>query len=125
MTSVTIYTDQPKVNVIGYYTAPKLLYIKNQNINKKIKFCDKKSILIISNGRKIGSNSESSYINKRKDQKKHIQNNLSVWMINPAKNELGTLSKCILKTMNKEIRKKQDLNYCKNTEDVTNWINKI
>ena len=55
---------------------------------------------------KIGSNSESSYFKKRKDQKEQIQNNLSVRMIDPAKNELGTLSKCILKTMSKEIRKK-------------------
>lgn len=46
-------------------------------------------------------------------------------MTNPAKNELGTLSKCILKTMKKETRKKQDLNYYKNTEDVINWLSKM
>ena len=74
---------------------------------------------------KIDSNSQSSYFNKRKEQTEHMQNNVSVWMINPAKNELGTLSKCILKTMKEEIRKKQDLKYYKNTEDVINWLNKI
>ena len=30
MTFETIYTNQPKVNMIHYYTAPKLQYIKNQ-----------------------------------------------------------------------------------------------
>ena len=30
MTFETIYTNQPKVSMIHYYTAAKLLYIKNQ-----------------------------------------------------------------------------------------------
>ena len=46
-------------------------------------------------------------------------------LINPAKNELGRLSKFIIQAINKELRHKFNLNQWKNTEDVIDWFNSV
>ena len=46
-------------------------------------------------------------------------------MINPTKNELGKISKKIIKKINQEILKKTDVNQWKNTSNVINWFNNI
>ena len=46
-------------------------------------------------------------------------------MINPTKNELGKISKKIIKKINQEILKKTDVNQWKNTSNVINWIKNI
>ena len=53
-----------------------------------------------------------------KDHKENFQNNPSVRLTNPAKNELRGLSKFIIQAMNKELRHKFNLNQWKYTEDV-------
>ena len=60
-----------------------------------------------------------------KDHKENFQNNPSVRLINPAKNELGRLSKFIIQAMNKELRHIFNLNQWKNTEGVINWFKRI
>ena len=46
-------------------------------------------------------------------------------LINPAKSELGKVSKQILDNINSKIRKMTKLNLWKNTSDVINWFTKI
>ena len=55
----------------------------------------------------------------------NFQNNPLVWLINPAKNELGRLSKFIIQTANKELRHKLNINQWKNTEEVIDWFKSI
>ena len=52
-------------------------------------------------------------------------NNLQVRLINPAKNELGRISKVILDKINLAIRKHFSFNQWKNTQNVKDWFNKI
>ena len=60
-----------------------------------------------------------------KDHKENFQNNQPVRLINPAKNELGRLSKLIIQAVNKELRHKLNLNQWKNTEDAIEWFRSI
>ena len=70
-------------------------------------------------------NAESNCFITLKDQKENFQNNLSVQVINSAKNELGRLGKFIIQVVNEELRHKLNLNKWKNTEDVINWFKNI
>ena len=70
-------------------------------------------------------NGESNFFIMLKDHKENFHNNQSVRLINPAKNELGRLSKFIIQAMNKELRHKFNLNQWKNTEDVIDWFKRI
>ena len=62
-------------------------------------------------------NGESNCFITLKDHKENFQNNPSVRLINPDKNELARLSK--------ELRHKFNLNQWKNTEDVIGWFKGI
>ena len=73
----------------------------------------------------MGINSESNCIIMLKDHKENFQNNLSVRLTNPAKNELGRLSKFIIQAVNKELRHNFNLNQWKNTEDFFDWFKGI
>ena len=73
----------------------------------------------------MGINSESNCIIMLKDHKENFQNNLSVRLINPAKNELGRLSKFIIQAVNKELRHNFNLNQWRNTEDFIDWFKGI
>ena len=60
-----------------------------------------------------------------KDHKDNFANHPTCRLINPAKNELGKVSKQILDNINSTIRKTTKLNQWKNTSDVTNWFTSI
>ena len=51
-----------------------------------------------------------------KYHKENFNNNLIVRLINPAKNELGHISKAILVTANKNIREAMGLNQWRNSD---------
>ena len=70
-------------------------------------------------------NDESNCFIMLKDHKESFQNNPSVRLINPAKNELRRLSKFIIQAVNKELRHKLNLNHWKNIEDVIDWFKSI
>ena len=61
----------------------------------------------------MDNNGENSCFIMLKDHKENLQNNLSVQLINPAKNELGRLSKFIIQAVNKELRHKLNLSQWK------------
>ena len=60
-----------------------------------------------------------------KDHKGTFSNNPTVRLINPAKNELGHISKAILDTTNKNIREAMGLNQWRNTDTVIDWFKSI
>ena len=60
-----------------------------------------------------------------KDHKDNFYNKPSCRLINPTKNELGKISKKIIKQINREILKKTDANQWKNANNVINWFNNI
>ena len=67
------------------------------------------------------TNGENNFISL-KDHKENFQNNLTVRLINPAKNELGKISKVILDRINKNIRENLQLNQWKITFTVIHWF---
>ena len=56
------------------------------------------------------TNGENNCFISLKDHKENFQNNPTVRLINPAKNELGKISKVILDKINKNIRENLQLN---------------
>ena len=66
----------------------------------------------------------NSFITPR-DHKENFKDNPAVRLINPAKNELGRISKAILDTTNKNIREAMGLNQWRNTDTVIDWFKGI
>ena len=60
-----------------------------------------------------------------KDHKPNFANNPTCRLINPAKSEIGKMSKQILDRVNKTITNHLNLNQWKNTRAVLNWFNGI
>ena len=60
-----------------------------------------------------------------KDHKENFQNNPKCRLINPAKNNLGLVSKQILDRINNNIRSKTKLHQWKNTKSVVDWFSSI
>ena len=60
-----------------------------------------------------------------KDHKPQFENNATARLVNPAKNEIGRLSKVILENINKELRNKLQLQQWNNTTALINWFKKI
>ena len=60
-----------------------------------------------------------------KDHKANFLNNLKTRLLNPAKNELGRISKAILDKINLNLRNATKVNQWKNTNDVISWFKSI
>ena len=70
-------------------------------------------------------NGENNNFITLKDHKENFNNNPTVRLINPAKNELERISKAILDTTNKNIRETMGLNQWRNTDTVIDWFKGI
>ena len=60
-----------------------------------------------------------------KDHKENFANNPTCRLINPAKSEIGRISKQILQRINTEVRNKTSLNQWKNSSSVIDWFKNI
>ena len=60
-----------------------------------------------------------------KDHKENFENNPTTRLINPAKNEVGRLSKAVLDRINGDVKQKTGVNQWKSTKDVIDWFNAI
>ena len=60
-----------------------------------------------------------------KDHKANFLNNPKTRLLNPAKNELGRISKAILDKINLNLRNATKVNQWKNTNDVISWFKSI
>ena len=60
-----------------------------------------------------------------KDHKQNFQNNPTTRLINPAKNEIGRISKVVLDKINSNLRNHLGVNQWKSTNNVINWFRNI
>ena len=97
----------------------------SDNIRNKInrdgkKLMEEKGILnrMLTNGK-----NECSFT--LKDHKTNFKNNPKVRVINPAKNEIGRISKNILDKINHQLRNSLRINQWKDTSQVIEWFLKI
>ena len=60
-----------------------------------------------------------------KDHKENFENNPTTRLINPAKNEVGRISKVILDRINAAVKEKTQVNQWKNTDSVIEWFKGI
>ena len=60
-----------------------------------------------------------------KDHKENFVNNPRTRLINPAKNEIGRISKAILDSINKEMCNTLEFNQWKNPAGVINWFKSL
>ena len=74
---------------------------------------------------RIDKFAESTAFITIKDHKKHFPNTITCRLINPAKSQIGKISKHHLQLMNKAIRDKTNLHQWQNTSTVISWFNSI
>ena len=74
---------------------------------------------------RIQANGKEECFITLKDHKPNFENNTTTRLINPAKNEIGRISKVILENINKKLRNKLKLQQWNNTSTVINWFKKI
>ena len=99
----------------------------NNNIKKRI---DSKGKQIMENVDKgildrIDINSKNTCFITLKDRKENFLNNPTVRLINPAKNELGRISKAILDNISKRLCTSLNINQWKNRATIIEWFKRI
>ena len=94
--------------------------IKDQIEKGSAKFAKKAGIL----DRMDQSGSSNCFITL-KDHKENFQNNPTTRLINPAKNEIGRISKVILDKINNELKQKLGVNQWKSSQMVIDWFKSI
>ena len=97
----------------------------SNSIKKKINFAGKQILKSNEILNRVEINGENNCFFTIKDHKDSFANNPQVRLINPAKNELGRISKVILDKINLAIREHFSFNQWKNTQNVINRFNKI
>ena len=70
-------------------------------------------------------NDTSSSFITLKDHKENFLNRPTIKLLNPAKNEIGRISKHILQNINKTLSEEIKVNEWKNTESIINWFRKF
>ena len=70
-------------------------------------------------------NGESNSFITLKDHKENSNNNPTVRLLTPAKNELEHISKAFLNTTNKNIREAMGLNQWRTTNTIIDWFKSI
>ena len=76
-------------------------------------------------GDKIEAMSRKQAFISLKDHKENFLNNPKCRLINPAKSDLGFVSKTILDRINNSIRSKANVNQWRNTQSVVEWFSNI
>eukprot|EP00111_Clytia_hemisphaerica_P016700 TCONS_00049516-protein len=74
---------------------------------------------------RMTTNGENNCFITLKDHKGNFANNPTTRLINPAKNELGRISKIILEKINQKLRVALNLNQWKSTGEVIDWFKNI
>ena len=107
----------------------KAITSKYKKTNTKIKDkINKKGKEILKNKEalhRLNINKESNCFFTLKDYKENFPNNPTVRLINPAKNEIGRISKVILDKINSSLVNQLKVNQWKNTQNVIKWLIKI
>ena len=101
-----------------YKKAKPKLADKINNIG--IKFAKDKDV----HGKMLKNGTGESFITL-KDHKDDFNNNPKTRLINPAKNEIGRISKDLLDDINQQLRSILKINQWKNTQSVVNWFKNL
>ena len=107
-----------------------------ENISKSYKTSDKQSVDMVNQelkvitakheiGEKIEAMSHKQALISLKDYKENFLNNPKYRLINPAKSDLGFVSKTILDRINNSIWSKVNVNQWRNTQSVVEWFSNI
>ena len=75
--------------------------------------------------RRIEAHSENNAYITLKDHKPDFRDRPKCRLINPAKTQIGRISKQLLEKLNKQIREKTGLQQWRSTSDALDWFNKI
>ena len=86
---------------------------KKENEKKGKEILKNKEVLY-----RLDINEESNCFFTLKDHKENFHNNPTIRLINPAKNEIGRISKVILDTINSSLIKQLKINQWKNTQNI-------
>ena len=97
----------------------------SNNIKKQISTDEKQILKNREELNRLEINGENNSFITLKDHKENFNNNPTVRLINPAKNESGHISKAILDATNKNIREAMGLNQWRNTNTVIDWFKSI
>ena len=113
------YTKLLQDNVTrNYKLAPKDAFteinLEAKNIAQKLDIADRMEIL-----------AEAEAFITLKDHKERFENDLPCRLINPAKSEIGVISKIILDRITKSVQKTTSVNLWQNTSSVIDWFNSI
>ena len=92
-----------------------------EQVNKEAKFMAKE----LGISEKVECLAKSTAFITLKDHKEDFSNNPKCRLINPAKPELGKVSKIIIDNINKAVRKQTKVNQWHSTLDVINWFEQI
>ena len=90
----------------------------SNNLKKKINAAGKQVLRNNKVLKRIQTNAKNNCFISLKDHKEDFQNNPTIRLINPAKKELGKISKVILDRINKNIRENLQPNQWKSTSTV-------
>ena len=113
------YTKLLQDNVTrNYKLAPKDAFteinLEAKNIAQKLDIADRMEIL-----------AEAEAFITLKDHKERFENDLPCRLINPAKSEIGVISKIILDRITRSVQKATSVNLWQNTSSVIDWFNSI
>ena len=97
----------------------------NKNIKKQITMARKNLMRDKELIKRMERNEEGNSFITIKDHKENFDNHPTVRLINPAKYELGRISKLILDKINKKISQKFELNQWEYTDVVIDWFKQI
>ena len=97
----------------------------NNNISKQFNMAGKNLMRGKEVIKRMETNQEGNSFITIKDHKENSNNHPTVRLINPAKSELGRISKLISDKINKKISQKFELNQGKNTDVVIDWFKQI
>ena len=97
----------------------------NNSIKKQINMTGKNLMRDKEVIKRMETNEDGNRFITIKDHNENFDNHPTVRLINPAKNELGRISKLILDKINKKISQKFQLNQWKNTDVVIDWFKQI
>ena len=131
-----MYVAADKTSTFYKITKEKHKQMMHQNVTKEYKKCDDKVVdKVNSEDKKIAEELELDEriyaFSKRdafitvKDHKDNFQNNTKCRLINPAKSDLGKVSKKILSRVVTALRKSSNLNQWKNPFAVIDWFKEL
>ena len=102
----------------------------SNNIKKQINIDGKQILRNREVLNRLETNGENNSFITLKDHKENFNNNPTVRLINPARNELGNISRAILDTTNESVREamgqwRNTMNQWRNTDTVIDWFKSI